>query len=220
MRQATEEQERPQKRKVADSSNEEYADKTLKKYERKIKQVVHGMSKGIDRISVQDRQDMVIDVCHDFWKLLNSGEFRGEYGDASIKACIATIARNKKNSLFRKLITEKKRRAYEPFNRARQCKPNGEAPAELDPWIEEFSTYFGKIGTAKDTAKEYEKQEGGKFIERETKYPEIIDSYRKGYSIKVIARTYGLTDEQVKKRIQREKKRLAKIAKQQGWYYE
>jgi len=213
-----EEQQITKKEEVTDSNNRDYADELLEKYEEKIRHVVYGMFKKITTyVPLQDREDIVIDVCLAFWELVYSGKFKGEYGEASIKACISAIAKNKKHDFLVKFIREKRLRAREPD--PRWFKPNGEKPVASDPMIERLPPYFGREVTVGDIIDEYGKREGVEFIQRETKYPEIIDSYRKGYSIQVIARTYGLTDEQVKKRIYREKKRLAKIAKQQGWYY-
>ena len=167
-------------------------------------------------ISPQDRQDMVIGVFHAFWKMLERGKFKGKHGEASIKACISSIAHNKKVDFLEKFIKEKKLRVYAPEEK--EDKPSGGVYPTHTPWIENYPPYWGEE-TDEDVVTIYERKERIEFIKRETKYPEIIDSHRKGYSIKVIARTYGLNDEQVKKRIQREIKRLAKIAKQQGWRY-
>lgn len=194
-----------------------YADSVLEKYERKIKQAVRGKFKSMADVSNQDRQDVIISVCYAFWKLLASGKFKGEHQEISIKACINAIATNKKNDFLEKFIAGKKLRAYEAA--PRDNKPDGGVPDKIDPMVERLPPYFGRTQTGIDPMRKYEEEERDKFIARETKYPEIIDSYRKGYSIQVIARTYGLNDEQVKKRIQREKKRLTEKAKQQGWYY-
>lgn len=217
MEQALGKQGITEQEKVLGSKNRDYADRILEKYEGKIKQAVHGIFKGATNVSLGDRQDIVINVCHALWKLLDSGKFKGKHKEASIKACISAIARNKKNDFLRKFITDKKLRAYEPPPRDNTL--GGGIPEETESWLEICPPYFLDKQADKDVAREYEEKEGDEFIARETKYPEIIDSYRKGYSMKVIARTYGLTNEQVKKRIQREKKRLAKIAKQQGWRY-
>jgi len=218
MEQATlAEQKTTKRRKVIDSKNRVYADRILEKYEKKIEQVVHGKFKGATDISIPEREDIIISVCHDFWKLLASGKFKGEHEEASIKACISAIAQNKKNDFLVRFITGKKLRVYDPAPRVNT--PGGGVPDKIDPMIERLPPHFSRVQTGKDPMRKYEEEERGKFIARETKYPEIIDSYRKGYSIQVIARTYGLNDEQVKKRIQREKNRLAEKAKRQGWFY-
>ena len=217
MREAPGEQKATERGKVTDSKNRDHADSLLKQYEGRIKRIVYGKFKGATDISSQDRQDIIIDVCYAFWNLVASGKFTGEHQEISIKACINAIATNKKNDFLVKFIPTKKLRAYDPV--PRWFTPSGGLPGAVDPMIEKLPSYFGKAEAGVDPTMEHERKEGNKFIARETKYPEIIDSYRKGYSIKVIALTYGLKDEQLKKRIKREKKRLAKIAKQQGWRY-
>jgi len=206
-----EEQQITKKEEVTDSSNRDYADELLGKYERKIKQVVHGKFKGATDVSFQDREDIVIDVCYAFWQLVYSGKFKGEHREVSIKSCISNIATNKKNDFLKKFIPRKKLMAYPPPLKKQEDSPDDEDISDCMPWLKDHAW--------RNPARELEGKEAKGFIERETKYPEIIDSYGKGYSIQVIARIYGLNDEQVKKRIQREKKRLAKIAKQQGWNY-
>jgi len=210
-----EEQQITKKKEATESESRDYADRVLKEYEPDIKKIVNSKFKGDTHVSEQDREDIFIDVCYTLWATIGSGEFREKHGRASIIKYIFTVTKSKKNKLLKRIIADRKALQYAPPEY--DTKPDGSSQDKSEPWIENFG--YPNPPPWGSPERRHEEKRRDEFITKETKYPEIIDSCRKGYSIQVIARTYGLNDEQVKKRIYREKKRLSKTAKQQGWYY-
>lgn len=200
--------------KVLDPKNRVHADSVLRQYEDTIKKIVYSVFKGATDVPMEEREEVFYDVCRAFWKMLYYGEFRGKHKRASVIVCISTIARNKRNNFLKGFIREKRFRAYAPFGLPTK-------KDETEPCLEDFDeshSYFSPILNG-DPIRKYEKKERDRFIVKETKYPEIIDMCKKGYSRIEIANTMELKEEQVKKRIQREIKRLTEKAQVQGWYY-
>lgn len=197
--------------KVLDPKNRVHADSVLKQYEDTIKKIVYSVFRGATDVPMGDREEVFCSVCRAFWKMLYYGEFRGKHKRASVIVCISTIARNKRDSFLKGFIREKRYRVY-------RLPPRKDGTELCLEDFDETHSYFSPILNG-DPIRKYEKKERDRFIVKETKYPEIIDMCRKGYSRIEIASTMELKEEQVKKRIQGEIKCLTEKAKAQGWYY-
>jgi DNA-directed RNA polymerase specialized sigma24 family protein len=175
------------------------------------------INKKLPDFQYDDRMDVLHNTFTAFLGLARNGNFRGEYGELSIGACLSSIADNECADFINAIEEERERRVYSLGENRNVYDKNGDN--FQGDWKENYpesANFLYDHEVLSEEAK-YERKLKIEFIMKESKYPGIMKLRRDGFTIDEIANMLGLTKTQVKNRLARDIRRIYKKAKSFGW---
>ncbi len=179
-----------------------YANMIIEKYEKaiwlRLRDKLPEFRGSEPYIHEADREDVFSNVVCAWLDMVATGKFKGEHGEPSAVACIYGIIEREGNKFFRKRKIEGKYVEHEP--------KHDNEEEERDPWIDTLTYHEEKIDFSPEERCEAEEQV--RLILSKSKIPHILKLKLEGYSTKEIAEMIGEPYEQVKKKIQRDKKNI------------
>ena len=186
----------------------DYANDIIIKYEKAIRKRIYKKLPPQDSIPQEDREDLFDEVILTFIEAIHDDKVESKYGEPSTLAYIYKIVDSAGSMFYRRRKRDKKYLDYEPLNYPTFNKKEEE---ERDPWLETLTYYDEQLDFSPAEAYEAKELEG--LVISTSRQPEILKLRIEEHSIKETAKILNLPYETVRKRIQREKKRLATMCK-------